>query len=296
MNPSNPTRMADLAKAFVLCATILAIKWYFGTPSTPEPSAVAPSIPSSLYPGTAKPWSPLNRSEYSFQEPQSPKPIEQAERSRDSSPSGILFSDALKEPLTTASTRSTQTHSHDSARTWLQSQIGKNLAPFERLVLRDRFLGSIDLALKSVEQENRNSVLTVGPEVIDSSSHILLSHNHQALQFKVPKEWDNYNLVESREAKLSKLAEALPLANQKVTLNEITCTLQRAPNSVPQINLNVQSLFHETLATAKVGLSVEAWQRGLHTTHTTQFPSMEHIQPNSRLRLNSDIELVANLM
>lgn len=135
-------------------------------------------------------------------------------------------------------------------------------------------------------------MLTVGPEVIDSSSHILLSHNHQALQFKVPKEWDNYNLVESREAKLSKLAEALPLANQKVTLNEITCTLQRAPSSVPQINLNVQSLFHETLATAKVGLSVEAWQRGLHTTHTTQFPSMEHIQPNSKLRLNSDIELV----
>lgn len=135
MNPSNPSRMADIAKAFALCATVIATKWYFGTPSTPEPAPVAPAIPSTLYPGAARAWFPLNRSEYMLPEPQSPKTTEQTERSEADSPPGILFSDALKEPPVAENARSAQTHRHDLTRTWLQSKVGKNLATFERLVL-----------------------------------------------------------------------------------------------------------------------------------------------------------------
>lgn len=294
MNPSNPSRMADLAKGIALCATIIAVKWYFGTPSPPEPAPVSPAIPSALYPGTARAWFPLNRSEYMLQEPQPPKPTEQTERSGADSPPGILFSDALKEPAAVENARSTQTHSHDLARTWLQSKVGNNLAPFERLVLRDRFLGSIDLAIKSVELENRNSVLIIGPEVIDSTSHILLSHNHQAQQFKLPKEWDKYLMVEHREAWLSKLAETLPLDSHKVTLSELTCTLKKVSSSVTDIDLNVRALFHESLSAAKVGLAVEAWQLGLHTTHTRLLPATATLEENSKIRLHGNIELVGN--
>lgn len=160
------------------------------------------------------------------------------------------------------------------------------------MVLRDRFLGSIDLALKSVELDNRNSVIIIGPEVIDSTSHILLSHNHQAQQFKLPKAWDMYLMVENHEARLMKLAETLPLDSHKVTLSELTCTLKKVSSSVTDINLNVHVLFHESLAAAKVGLAVEAWQFGLHTTHTRRLTATETLEENSKIRLHGNIELV----
>lgn len=125
MNPSNPSRMADLAKAFALCATVIVIKWYFGTPSPPEPAPVSPAIPSTLYPGTARAWFPPKRFKYMLPEPQSPKPTEQTERSEADPPPGILFSDALKEPPVAENALSSQTHRHDLARTWLQSKVGK---------------------------------------------------------------------------------------------------------------------------------------------------------------------------
>lgn len=135
-------------------------------------------------------------------------------------------------------------------------------------------------------------MLTIGPEVIDSSSHILLSHNHQAQQFKLTREWDKYILVESREAKLSKLTETLPLKPLKVTLSEWTCTLKKVTSSVTDINLNVHALFHESLAAAKLGLAFEAWQLGLHTTHTRRLPATETLEENSKIRLHGNIELV----